>query len=231
MIHSSKQEIINDMNNQGICLPYSEDLSIYNTPLSIYGRTIPNRIGIQPLEGFDSEPNGAPSDMVYRRYLRFVKGGAGLIWFEACSVCEDGKCNPNQMSLTDKNVDKLYGRVELYIHSKKIIAAQEFFIASDITALLEYTNKYYLLEENETAIITKEKILIIDSKQNIVHKKINTYDGDKNSVMKNFFIKIFRKKLSKNKRWSKNYSCESGSSSKRQTFRAVKGCWNKAYCH
>lgn len=72
---------------------------------------------------------------------------------------------------------------------------QEFFIASDITALLEYTNKYYLLEENETAIITKEKILIIDSKQNIVHKKINTYDGDKNSVMKNGYKHFMLKEI------------------------------------
>lgn len=42
--------------------------------------------------------------MVRRRYLRFVKGGAGLIWFEACAVSEDGKSNPHQMALTDDNV-------------------------------------------------------------------------------------------------------------------------------
>ncbi len=92
--------------NQGLILPYGEDFAPLHSHLELYGKEIENRIGILPLEGFDSSLDGSPTDMVYRRYLRFVKGGAGLIWFEACAVSEDGKSNPYQMSLTDENVNQ-----------------------------------------------------------------------------------------------------------------------------
>lgn len=100
-----KKNFIDQMHAQGLIVPYAEDFSHYLTPLSLYGKPLPNRIGILPLEGFDSDFGGGPTDMVYRRYLRFVKGGAGLIWFEACAVSDDGKSNPCQMSLTDANVN------------------------------------------------------------------------------------------------------------------------------
>lgn len=102
--YSDKMNLIEQLKNLGLVLPYSENLDIYHTPLSLYGKIIHNRLGIQPLEGFDSNTSGGPTDMVYRRYLRFVKGGAGLIWFEACAVSDDGKSNPFQMSLNDNNV-------------------------------------------------------------------------------------------------------------------------------
>lgn len=89
---------------QGLSIPYEEDAAVLREQLSLYGRRVPNRIGILPLEGFDSAMDGSPTDSVYRRYLRFVEGGAGLIWFEACAVSEDGKSNPGQMMLTDGNV-------------------------------------------------------------------------------------------------------------------------------
>lgn len=103
---TSKGPTIDTFREQGLILPYSEDFSAYHMPLSLYGKTISNRIGIQPLEGFDSTLCGSPTDMVRRRYLRFVRGGAGLIWFEACAVSEDGKSNPYQMALTDNNVEQ-----------------------------------------------------------------------------------------------------------------------------
>ena len=102
--YNVKSNLIYALKEQGLILPYSEDYDIYHTSLSLYGKRLPNRVGIQPLEGFDSDINGGPTDMVYRRYLRFVKGGAGLIWFEACAVSDDGKSNPYQMSLNDDNV-------------------------------------------------------------------------------------------------------------------------------
>lgn len=97
-------EFKNDLLGQKLEIPYSMDTEIYKKPLVLYGKKLPNRIGIQPLEGFDSESDGSPSPYVYRRYLRFVSGGAGLIWFEACAVSEDGKCNPCQMMLNGGNV-------------------------------------------------------------------------------------------------------------------------------
>lgn len=93
-----------DLLRQGLEIPYSTNTANLAAPLELWGKKIPNRIGIQPLEGFDSEPDGSPSARVYRRYLRFTEGGAGLIWFEACAVSADGKSNPRQMMLHDGNV-------------------------------------------------------------------------------------------------------------------------------
>lgn len=113
MIGNTKQNLIAGMKEQGLILPYAEDYRSYLNPLSLYGKEIYNRIGILPLEGFDSDLGGGPTDMVRRRYLRFVKGGAGLIWFEACAVSEDGKSNPNQMALTDENVTAFRELIQL----------------------------------------------------------------------------------------------------------------------
>lgn len=80
------------------------DRDILAQAINLYGRTIPNRIGIQPLEGFDSLKDGSPSPLTRRRYLRFAKSGAGLIWFESAAVSEDGKSNPGQMFLRKENI-------------------------------------------------------------------------------------------------------------------------------
>ena len=49
------------------------------------------------------------------------------------------------------------------------IGKDENFIASDITAILDYTRNYYLLEEDEIAIVKKEQIIIIDKDGEIIH--------------------------------------------------------------
>ena len=88
------------LRNQGMDLPVEESMAALRKPLETGGKTIPNRICIQPLEGFDSCSDGSPSDLVYRRYRRFARSGAGLVWFESAAVAEDGKSNPHQMMLT-----------------------------------------------------------------------------------------------------------------------------------
>lgn len=43
----------------GLDFPVSQDLSVLAQPFELYGKTVPNRLGIQPLEGFDGLPSGA----------------------------------------------------------------------------------------------------------------------------------------------------------------------------
>ncbi|MBR0512827.1 MAG: hypothetical protein IJK06_01090 [Clostridia bacterium] len=45
-------------------LPVEESMEELRKPISVGGKTIPNRICIQPLEGYDSCIDGAPSDLV-----------------------------------------------------------------------------------------------------------------------------------------------------------------------
>jgi NADPH2 dehydrogenase len=57
-----------------------------------------NRIAVQPMEGWDATPDGAPSENTVRRWQRFGRSGGKLVWGgEAVAVCHEGRANPNQL--------------------------------------------------------------------------------------------------------------------------------------
>lgn len=59
---------------------------------------IGNRIAVQPMEGWDATPDGAPSEKTVRRWQRFGRSGGKLIWGgEAVAVSHEGRANPNQL--------------------------------------------------------------------------------------------------------------------------------------
>lgn len=72
-------------------------------PLEVDGLTIGNRFAIQPMEGWDGQPDGMPSDNTRRRWRHFGLSGAKFIWGgEAVAVRADGRANPNQLMLNEK---------------------------------------------------------------------------------------------------------------------------------
>lgn len=76
-----------------------------NTPFEIYNRKIMNRVLLQPMEGCDGEESGAIGELTRRRYLRFAKSGAGIIWFEATAVTPEGRANPRQLYLNENTAE------------------------------------------------------------------------------------------------------------------------------
>ncbi len=84
----------------------SNDLDVLKKEIKLGNKIANNAFAVLPMEGCDSNPDGSPSELVTNRYLDFSKGGAGLVWYEACAVIEDGKANPNQMMITKENVSK-----------------------------------------------------------------------------------------------------------------------------
>ena len=66
--------------------------------------TLGNSMAIHPMEGCDSTLDGRPDELTWRRYERFARGGAKLIWFEATAVCEDGRANSRQLWINKDNV-------------------------------------------------------------------------------------------------------------------------------
>ena len=91
--------------NEKLEIPYSDNLKILDTPVTVNKKTIPNRIAIQPMEGCDGTYEGAIDELTHRRYLRFAKSGAGVIWFEATAVANEGRANPRQLFLNEKTLD------------------------------------------------------------------------------------------------------------------------------
>jgi 2,4-dienoyl-CoA reductase (NADPH2) len=92
-------ELVQKALDLGFSLPWSEDISPLLEPSSIAGVSVSNRLVVQPMEGYDSEPDGSPSALTKRRYLRYAAGGSGIIWYEAVAVTADGRSNPGQLWL------------------------------------------------------------------------------------------------------------------------------------
>jgi 2,4-dienoyl-CoA reductase-like NADH-dependent reductase (Old Yellow Enzyme family) len=89
-----------------LLIPFSNNYTIFSRPLSIGNKTSPNRLAIQPMEGFDAKRDGSPSFLTLRRYSRYAKGGAGMIWCEATSISEEYKSNRYQLAITKNNVNE-----------------------------------------------------------------------------------------------------------------------------
>ena len=67
-------------------------------PIVRDGIKIGNRIAIHPMEGWDGTADGNPTESTIRRWQRFGRSGAKLIWGgEAVAVRHDGRANPNQL--------------------------------------------------------------------------------------------------------------------------------------
>lgn len=76
-----------------------------NDNLTVYGKTIPNRVVFNPMEGCDGTFAGGIGELTKRRYLRFAESGAGIIWFEATAVSSECRANPRQLFLTPETAD------------------------------------------------------------------------------------------------------------------------------
>ncbi len=94
----------------GIELPVDErplsaaEDSPLGKPLQIGTFNVGNRWCIHPMEGWDANRDGSPSDLTLRRWRRFGESGAKLIWGgEAAAVQRSGRANPNQTLATADN--------------------------------------------------------------------------------------------------------------------------------
>ena len=81
----------------GLKLPIDEHTAVLGEPVAIGPLEAPNRFVVNPMEGFDAGPDGAPQELSFRRYGRYARGGAGLIWFEATAVLQEARSNPGQL--------------------------------------------------------------------------------------------------------------------------------------
>ena len=88
-----------------------------------------------------------------RKVVSILKGSYAL--------CLISNANPGEIVVVRKDSPLVLG-----------LGKGENFIASDIPAILEHTNKVYILEDNEMAVITDNSILIYDNKGEPVIKKL-----------------------------------------------------------
>ena len=58
------------------------------------------------------------------------------------------------------------------------VGKDENFIASDVPAIIKYTKDYYLLEENEIALLTEQEVKILDIDGEPIQKELHTANWD-----------------------------------------------------
>ena len=95
--------------------------------------------------------------------------------------------------INEDEPDTLYGvrkNVPLILAKKN----NEYFLVSDMTAALKYTNKFYLLENDEIVKIS-DKEYIYDSNLNLLKKKLLTFEGTSNDVMKGDYPHFMLKEI------------------------------------
>ena len=77
---TSADELRLYIQNNGLNIPFSTDLSPLAAKKELRTRgghiTLQNSLTVHPMEGFDGEPDGSPSALSRRRYLRFARSGA-----------------------------------------------------------------------------------------------------------------------------------------------------------
>ena len=96
--------------------------------------------------------------------------------------------------IVDDDYDHLYAVKK---DSPLIIACgeEENYIASDVPAILKYTNKYIVLNDGEFAKISADKILVYDEKAELRKPEIREFQGNSNDVEKNGYDHYMLKEI------------------------------------
>src|SRR5215472_2653062 len=91
----------------GVTIPCDRELlsapdSPLAEPIERGGIRTANRIAVQPMEGWDGTADGNPTENTLRRWQRFGRSGAKLVWGgEAVAVSHQGRASPNQLVAAD----------------------------------------------------------------------------------------------------------------------------------
>lgn len=106
------------------------------------GVTVGNSMAIHPMEGCDGTPEGKPDELTWRRYERFARGGAKLIWFEATAVRGDGRANTRQIMLDRDTRDEFARLVEMMrrVHREEWGTADDLLIPVQLTHSGRYSH-------------------------------------------------------------------------------------------
>ena len=96
--------------------------------------------------------------------------------------------------ILDDDLNNIYG---IKKNSPLILAKSNIgnFLASDIPAILKYTNNYILLDDDDIVKLNKDEVIIYDSNLNILDKKVNIFDGDINKISKGNYEHFMLKEI------------------------------------
>lgn len=158
--YKNLDELKKDIETRGLDIELSNDFEVFKQPVTIGNYTIPNALATHPMEGGDSDDTGSPTELTFRKYENIARGGAGLIWLEAVSVCQDGRSNDKQLWLREDNWE--YFKV---LNDRIKAAAKEEFGQDyePITIIqLNHSGRYCKVNGKRNPIIATHKKILDD---------------------------------------------------------------------
>jgi 2,4-dienoyl-CoA reductase-like NADH-dependent reductase (Old Yellow Enzyme family) len=130
-------------------------------PINIDGFEAGNRWVIHPMEGWDAEADGSPSDLVRRRWRNFGLSGAKWIWGgEAMAVLPEARANPNQLLINEQTQDGLARLHEelLETHRKEFGTTDDLLVGFQLTHSGRFS-KPFRKDRPEPQILYRHPIL------------------------------------------------------------------------
>ncbi|MBO5924391.1 MAG: NADH:flavin oxidoreductase [Lentisphaeria bacterium] len=107
--------------------------------IDLYGKTLNNRWAILPMEGWDCDADGVPTEFTLRRWKNFAASGASLIaGVEAAAVMHEGRSNPRQLMVGEKSLPVLAESVK----TMRAIRKNNFGAEAVIGLQLTHSGRY-----------------------------------------------------------------------------------------
>ncbi|MBS4535063.1 flavin oxidoreductase/NADH oxidase [Clostridium sp. D2Q-14] len=149
------EELKNDIERLDLDIAISNNLDVFKKTITIGEHTIPNLLTTHPMEGGDSDEFGRPTELTFRKYQRMARGGAGLIWLEAVSVCKDGRSNDKQLWITEDNWEYFKALNDLIKSSAKEEFGEDYEPKTIIQ--LNHAGRYCKMKGKRNPIIATHK--------------------------------------------------------------------------
>ena len=98
----------NYLAKENIEIGFTESTVAMQQEITLYGKKISNRWAVLPMEGWDCDAAGVPSEYTLRRWKNFAASGAALLaGVEAAAVMHEGRSNPRQLMVSEKSLPVL----------------------------------------------------------------------------------------------------------------------------
>ncbi|HXG61229.1 MAG TPA: NADH:flavin oxidoreductase [Planctomycetota bacterium] len=134
-LFADRETLLAEIARLGVDITLEPDVRETLRPARIGPRTVGNRFVIHPMEGCDGTLDGKPDEVTYHRWGRFARGGAKILWGEACAVVPEGRANARQLLFSRSNAAALarliaFAREE---HRKACGADGDFLVGLQLT--------------------------------------------------------------------------------------------------
>ena len=94
----------NYLAEENINIGFASGTEAMKQPIELYGKKLDNRWAILPMEGWDCDADGVPTEYTLRRWNNFADSGASLLaGVEAAAVMHEGRSNPRQLMVSGKS--------------------------------------------------------------------------------------------------------------------------------